>query len=250
MNTRRFPPSLLLAAAVALALVATTPSLANGAAQQQGRPASSPGGLDDLHLVGAAERTSDGVLLVGTSTPGLAGAAYTSRVNVTAFVATMTFSIQGDCSDGIALVVQDQGPNALGGGVFGGNIGYGDKGQGSKGIKKSLAFELDSYHNKWDPPVPQLSLQTRGHAQNNPNSKYSLASMPTTPVADGSEHTLVVSYDGTTAEVKYDGTTLVDQPVNLATLLGLSDGTAFLGATAQNGGCTADVLVSAFNVTT
>jgi hypothetical protein len=239
----------MVATAVALALVTATPSLANGAAQRQGHLATSPAGLDDMHLVGAAELTPDGVLLVSTSTRDQAGAAYISRVSVAAFSVTMTFSIQDGCSDGIAMVVQDQGPNALGGGVIGGNIGYGDKGQGSKGIRKSLAFELDSYHNKWDPTVPHLSLQTRGHAQNNPTPKYSVISTSTTPVADGAEHTLVVSYDGTAAHVTYDGAVLVDQPLDLATLLGLSDGTAFIGATAQNAGCTANVLVSSFNVT-
>jgi hypothetical protein len=189
------------------------------------------------------------IMLVNhTSSNGKIGAAYTVEpMSVDSFSASMTFHIVGSCADGITLIVQDQGPDALGG--DGGDLGYGDIGRDFTGIEKSLAFELDTFQNPWDPPVPHLSLQTRGELENSPKSPHSLASVSTTPVNDGLDHTLSVQYDGTTIDVTYDGTQLVDQAIDLSHLLGLADGTAYLGVTASNGTCQSDIALTRFTTT-
>jgi hypothetical protein len=252
--------------AVGLALVAATITPAAVASDEGANPLlAAPGvqhtALDDLHLVGAAVKTQRGnVRLVNRlSSTGQIGAAYTDTpVSVGSFTATMTFHIKGPCSDGIALIVQNQGPNALGG--PGDDIGYGRAIGGAPehgpntggviGINHSLAFMLDSWQNTWDSPVPYLGMQTRSPKQNDPRPEYSLARAQTTPVNDGLDHTLTVQYDGTTIQVTYDGTELVDQALDLSTLLDLPDGTAYVGVTAANGGCTSNIAITAFDVTT
>jgi Bacterial lectin len=235
---------LRLACAIGALVVAAASTVSlTGSATANSRPA----GLRDLHLVGAAVRMHREIMLVNhTSSTGKVGAAYTAApVSVDSFSASMTFHILGSCADGITLIVQDQGPDALGG--DGGDIGYGDVGRAFTGIEKSLAFELDTFQNPpWDPAVPHLSLQTRGTEENSPKSTHSLALVSTTPVNDGLDHKLSLQYDGTTIGVIYDGTLLVDQAVDLSRLLGLTDGTAYLGVTASNGTCQSDIALTRF----
>lgn len=261
MTTRRILlPTLLITGLALIATTTTTSAVAAPASPAQPPFAIRAGQvatLGGLHLVGAAVKTQRGSirLVDNTGSTGKVGAVYThDRVDVGSFTATLTFHIVGECSDGIALVVQDQGRNALGG--PGDDIGYGRAIGGSPartggvhGINHSLAFMLDTWKNTWDPSVPYLSLQTRGMRQDDPQPKYSRASSPTSVVLDGANHTLSVQYDGTTVQVTYDGTQIINKALDLAHAIRLTDDTAFVGVTAANGGCAANILVTAFTVT-
>jgi hypothetical protein len=68
-------------------------------------------------------------------------------------------------ADGIAFVVQTEGPRALGG--WGGGVGY-------RGIEPSLAIEFDTYQNSYDPNSNHLAVVLGG----NPNYQSDLADAP------------------------------------------------------------------------
>ncbi|WP_250005847.1 L-type lectin-domain containing protein [Actinoplanes sp. M2I2] len=68
-------------------------------------------------------------------------------------------------ADGIAFVVQTEGPRALGG--WGGGVGY-------RGIEPSLAVEFDTYQNSYDPSRNHLAVVLGG----NPNYQAETAESP------------------------------------------------------------------------
>ncbi|WP_250032989.1 L-type lectin-domain containing protein [Paractinoplanes maris] len=68
-------------------------------------------------------------------------------------------------ADGIAFVVQTEGPRALGG--WGGGLGY-------RGIEPSLAVEFDTYQNSYDPSRNHLAVVLGG----NPDYQADTAEAP------------------------------------------------------------------------
>jgi hypothetical protein len=207
--------------------------------------------LDDLHLVGAATFTPNGrVRLVEAGHSSTAGAAYTpTPVDVSSFTVKMVFHIVGSCSDGLAFIVQNDGLDALG--ATGGDLGYGRQTSGeprqADGITHSIAVELDTWQNAWDPPVPHVSLQSRGVRQNDTNTMYSLINKPVSAVNDGQRHRLTVHYRDGILHVWYGGQRLINNHIDLANHLGLTDGTAFVGVTAANGSCASATTLDDFH---
>jgi hypothetical protein len=208
-------------------------------------------GLIDMHLVGAATFTPKGrVRLVHAGKSDTAGAAYTpDPVDVTSFTVKMVFHIVGGCSDGLALLIQNEGPDALG--ATGGDLGYGRETTGFRqpipGITHSIAVELDTWQNAWDPAVPHVSLQSRGVRENDTNTKYSLSNKGVGPVNDGQRHRLTIHYRDGIVHVWYGDQRLINNHLDLAHHLGLSDGTAFVGVTAGNGACASATTLDDFH---
>ena len=174
-----------------------------------------------------------------------------------AFSTTFMFELTGgntDLSpaDGIAFVIQNSALNALG--PDGCGIGYGDDTSGcattTGGIPNSLVVEFDTYQNLDDPNNNHVAIQSCGTS---PNSSDNLpgglpgpcnlainANLPIT-LADGNYHTVTITYTGastTLLDVILDGTDLFPGgiTINLATLLSLNSGNAWVGFTAATGG--------------
>jgi hypothetical protein len=90
-------------------------------------------------------------------------------------------------ADGIAFVVQTQGPRALGG--WGGGLGY-------RGIKKSVAVEFDIFQNKPDPNSNHLAVVLAG----DPDKHAAVAAAPV-PLY-GKPFIARVSYDAAATDLK------------------------------------------------
>jgi hypothetical protein len=215
------------------------------------REASRSVALLDLHLVGAAAFTPKGrVRLVKAGQNDTAGAAYSpTPVDVSSFTVKLVFHIVGACSDGLAFIVQNEGPDALG--AVGGDLGYGRETSGgprqAQGITHSIAVELDDWQNQWDPPAPHVSLQSRGIRENDTNAMYSLVSKPVGPVGDGQRHRLTIHYRDGVLRVWYGDQPLINNHIDLAHHIGLTDGTALVGVTAANGSCASATTLDDFH---
>lgn len=132
--------------------------------------------------------------------------------------------------DGIAFVIQNSSNATLG--DYGGQMGYG-------GIPNSLAIEFDmwfnppSEHN--DPNGNHISVHTRRLLPNSADEAYSLGYTTAIPnMSDGNVHNAEIRYDPGTLQIFLDNdvTPRLTIPVNLATTLNLSNGTAFVGFSA------------------
>jgi len=91
-------------------------------------------------------------------------------------------------ADGLAFVIQNQSPTAL---------GEAGKGLGYEGIDNSLAVEFDTFFNydNLDAYENHISVQTRGwRLSNNANHSFSLASSVRTPELAEGIHTARIKY--------------------------------------------------------
>ena len=228
---------------------------------------------DGLALNGSAAQTTNAtgqpVLRLTPDTPSHNGGSawFTTQQSIASgFTSVFQFQITHDPNnpypgpaDGLAFVVQNSvnpvasGTQALGG--SGGAIGYGvpDPG-GDTGtpIDNSLAVEIDTFKNSWDPDANHIAIQSCGPDNNTqdhtalcPNGSPSELGIISNPsginLADGNVHTLVVDYDPGTLRIYLDnfGVPVLTIPVNLATLLNLnstdSGQTALVGFTGATG---------------
>jgi uncharacterized repeat protein (TIGR01451 family) len=189
-----------------------------------------------------------------------------------AFSTTFTFQLSGSLpasdgpADGIAFLIQNSGVNALG--PIGCGIGFGDAPDGNctsptGGIANSLAIEFDTFQNGLinDVSNSHVAIQSCGTGQNSVDASCRLADIDLlglttngapSPInlADGYVHTAIVTYllqatstqtacfvnntAGPCLDVVLDGTDLFPAgvPVNLSTLLSLTNGDAYVGFTA------------------
>jgi Legume lectin domain len=140
------------------ATVATTPPAPPPAAAPAAPAAPQPieisyqsfGDTSGLVLGGAATRA--GPVLRLTDTTGYDRGSAWSRTQVDptrSFQATFVLRIQPNGADGIAFVLQSEGPGALGAG--GGALGYGDLAGTDVRVRPSVAVEFDTFDNAWDP---------------------------------------------------------------------------------------------------
>jgi Legume lectin domain len=167
------------------------------------------------------------------------------------FTSIFKFRISQDGlpADGLAFVVQNSAAalQALGG--SGGAIGYGlpDEGDIGTPIDHSLAVEIDTYQNGFDPDANHIAVQSCGTLANSQNHnstcKLGLFSPNGVNLSDGQVHTLIVDYDPGTLRIFLDdfgAPVLTITELNIADLLGLptdEDGTrrAYVGFTGSVG---------------
>lgn len=195
-----------------------------------------------------------------TSTTGQAGAAWagTQQPVSSGFVANFAFQITTPVdyfADGLVFVIQGSSANALGGG--GGDIGYG-------GITNSLAVEFDTFDDSSapqdDPNSNHIAIISNGTYANTAShclftdndcsngtdhTQSSIVAVTNSALpftlTDGAVHNVTITYSGDTnggnLTVTVDNATIVTATnLNLQTLLGLSNGSAWVGFTGGSGG--------------
>jgi peptide-N4-(N-acetyl-beta-glucosaminyl)asparagine amidase len=195
--------------------------------------------LQGIVPVGSAIQQKD-VIRLTPDKPWVAGAIWsTDRVRVAdGFTTEFTFRItapggaSGDPNrdggaDGLAFVIQNSSPAALG--DIGHQIGYG-------GIPNSLAIELDTWNNapmgNGDPNNNHISVQSAGKEPNSYDHKYSLGVAENIPkLDDGKSHTLRVDYLPGHMTIAIDGTEVLDAELDLSTIISIEDGSAWVGFT-------------------
>ncbi|KAJ3106135.1 peptide-N4-(N-acetyl-beta- glucosaminyl)asparagine amidase [Phlyctochytrium planicorne] len=195
----------------------------------------------ELKLLGNA-RKDGGVLVVTDSSPDQKGAIWIPINSDTPMVITFTLRITppsgSSGADGMALVFQSQGADAIGSG--GCHLGYG-------GIKSSLAVEFDTYRSEdtcADPSGCHVSVHTRGSVANSSHHAFSLSCCDVPPLATGRPIYFCVLYkpdfgievlQADKAPVSDDDySVLLSVPTDLVKTLG--SGGAYLGFTAATGG--------------
>lgn len=187
-----------------------------------------------LSLVGAAEVASNGRLLVTPGRNDQVGAAWYRTPALldaqTSFAQRLRFrSSERGAADGLALVIQGAGPTAIG--LGGGSIGYG-------GITNSVAIEIDSYQNEYDPDANHIAVLTNGELV--ARASYS----PREPLAARTPRTLFVDYDAPSRQLKVylrmqssqtrPARPVITFPIDLAATLGTDR--LYLGLTSGTGG--------------
>ncbi len=196
--------------------------------------------VDGLKLVGSATQVNNRLQLTPYSTSAAGAAWYKDKQRLDAgFETQFQFQIRSPYTDGFAFVIQDQCLLARGSAAQG--LGYATVGS-TTGISKSLAIEFDIYDNGSTtdgPSNPHISIQSRGTEANQYlySASFGLAG-PFASLKDGAIHTARIVYTGNNMRVFLDNLTVpvLAVKVDLPVLLGLADGTAWVGFTAATGG--------------
>ncbi|MBU3742344.1 MAG: hypothetical protein FGM24_08685 [Candidatus Kapabacteria bacterium] len=141
-------------------------------------------------------------------------------------------------ADGIALVIQNEGPQAVG--QYGRGIGY-------DGIKRSIAVEFDTYHNPPvnDPNGNHIGIQSLGRAANSskhmPPANLGFTSNILPMRADSTVYYAYLEYDNKQLRVYFNDRPSFRSPalvrdIDLDSLIGLdSAGMAWVGITSATG---------------
>ena len=195
--------------------------------------------MQGLIPVGSVTRQKN-VIRLTPDKPRVAGAVWSAaRVEIASgFTTEFTFRISAPGgatqdpnrdggADGLAFVIQNSSPAALG--DIGHQIGYG-------GIPNSLAIELDTWNNapmgNGDPNNNHISVQSAGKEPNSYDHRYSLAVAEDIPkLDDGKAHTLHVEYLPGRMTIAIDGEEVIDVELDLRTILSIEDGSAWVGFT-------------------
>lgn len=244
-DTLRRTPARAAIAIAALMLAGATAANADIAYSDFSNPAG-------LTFVGAAATTGSTISLTPPVTRVAGAAWYTdARQRVadgfeTAFDFRIS-DISGLGADGIAFVIQNHAPDAIGG--TGGAIGYANNiFFGELGIPNSLAVEFDTWNNSprnWDDLSDNhVSIQTSGLLPNDPAQSCSMgaAELPVI-VANGDAQSVRIVYDPGVLRIFVNGdeSPTLEAAVDLSSVLSLGpDGSAWVGFTSATGGA-ADV---------
>jgi hypothetical protein len=194
-----------------------------------------------ISTVGDADIDLDsGVLRLTDSLNDQHGAAwYIDKVNVGGgFDTTFTFRITDGWADGLAFLIQNDSPVAIGG--AGSEMGYAPGfSRGSQflpGVSRSVAIEIDTFSGGSEMQTPHISVQTRGAQPNDISDSASIASADLPNPVDGDPHTVRVRYTPGNLEVYFDDVLYIDTPLDLEDINGDNivdeSGCAWLGFTA------------------
>lgn len=141
-------------------------------------------------------------------------------------------------ADGFAVVIQNEGPEALG--QYGRGIGY-------DGIKRSIAVEFDTYHNLPvnDPNGNHIGVQSMGRLENTsrhaPPANLAFTSDIPAMKADGTTYYAFVEYASNQLRVYFNDKPSFQRPVlvrdiDIDSLIELDDqGRAWVGITSATG---------------
>lgn len=209
----------------------------------------------NLNLIADAGQVGNVIALTPDTGRSRGAMWYQFRQNVAGgFETQFTFSVDNvhrGGADGFAFVIQNTSNTAIGG--DGGALGYGDNPMfGGVGISNSLAVEFDMWDNvaDWaDIDGNHISIQSRGLLPN--SAVFGLGTLAAQPIptsqtnlSSGDIHTVRITYTpplsvgglGTLSVYLNDLVNpILEQNLNLETLLALDEGEAFVGITAATG---------------
>ena len=193
----------------------------------------------DIRMVGAAAANPDGSLqLVPDRADQLGATWFHAPITLnaqTSFTTQVQFrSARTASSDGMAIVIQGAGTSALGSAsAGGGGIGY-------AGIGRSVAVEIDSYRNTYDPDGNHIAVLTNG------DMTARVAHSPSFTLANQQSRTIWVDYDsmakqlrvfiGASGSDQRPDTPQISHGIDLPATLGTNQ--MFIGLTSATGGQT------------
>ena len=193
-----------------------------------------------LSLVGSA-RLAGSSLRLTPSQNDLAGAAWVREKQPVANGFESNFQFQltepggaGHGADGLAFVLQNSGPSALGAGGGGGGFALG----ADSGIPQSIAIFFDTFQNAdaGDLSNNFITICTAGTPKEMRWPPQRLASTKRLRVnlKDGKMHTARISYQPPVLAIYLDNARVLASTVDLSTVIG-SEGEAWIGFTASTG---------------
>jgi len=199
-----------------------------------------------LHLVGSAQCVHN-MLRLTPAARHLAGAVWFERKQIVNSGFETTFSFQltgqgglGPGADGFAFVLQNSGPEALGGRGSAGGFALADPWHYGKGpgIHQSIAVFFDTIRNQetHDPSGNYIAICTAGTPKNMRWPPPRLAYTRKLPVRlkDGHAHSVRIVFQPPILSVHFDGGEVLTSVVELATVVD-AQGAAYVGFTASTG---------------
>ncbi len=214
-------------------------ALSIASAQQ---PAVDPAATN-LHLVGDA-RLNGSVIHLTPLLPNQTGAAWIAKPQFlkSFFEFEFTFRLSKSSkrrsagSDGFAFVVQNLGPNAIGGRGSSGGFGIGrGVNPPDRGIPRSIAIFFDTHRNykEGDPSGNSIGIYTDSDGYFMPRR---LAILENAPVRlnDGKPYQVKIHYIHPKLEVALNGTVILSSNISLEAIIG-ANGQSYVGFTASTG---------------
>lgn len=134
-------------------------------------------------------------------------------------------------ADGLAFVLQ---PISTSTGALGGGVGY-------EGISPSVAIELDTYPNAWDPIDDHIAIQSNGVTDHNAPENLAgpeVIGLFAQQLEDGNEHTFRIVWDPATLtlEAYVDGNLEIDYTGDIVANIFGNDPMVYWGFSGSTGG--------------
>lgn len=199
-----------------------------------------------LRLAGSA-KAADRVLRLTPAERDQAGAVWFERKQIVSAGFETAFQFQltdrggiGPGADGLAFVLQNSGPEALGGRGSAGGFALADPGVYGKGagIPQSIAIFFDTFRNRetHDGSDNFIAICTAGTPKNMrwPPSRLAQSRKLRVNLKDGRVHSARIVYQPPILSVYLDGGTVLTSVIDLATVID-PQGAAYIGFTASTG---------------